>query len=295
MSDGQCDEWLSRWEQECSEVVTEAEASLEAQTTTERDANAQRLFLLFQTSATSVAQLYKECQNGVRLWTSFQNAASAVTTLYKECVELQKRQQELSVQFGVHRRNKDVLAWAHKRKRSIRREDLISFLSGRNPRMSPPSQGSRSSGQWGSPRRFDVQRGLTRLSLGAGGTSAESPVAGLTGAASGLVEDDDLGTFRQALAFSAITVGASSGGHHSSPRVSKTAELSHFITEEFARHGRKRPLPVASLHHASHSMPATVVTNSTMQSDDVIHHRSGASIEDDVIMGSPQHKRSKYL
>ncbi|OQR67118.1 UPF0472 protein C16orf72-like, partial [Tropilaelaps mercedesae] len=47
-----------------------------------------------------------ECQNGVRLWTSFQNAASAVTTLYKECVELQKRQQELAVQFGVHRRNK---------------------------------------------------------------------------------------------------------------------------------------------------------------------------------------------
>lgn len=50
-----------------------------------------------------------ECQNGVRLWTSFQNAASAVTTLYKECVELQKRQQELSVQFGVHRRNKVII------------------------------------------------------------------------------------------------------------------------------------------------------------------------------------------
>lgn len=55
------------------------------------------------------------------------------------------------------------------------------------------------------PFRFDVQRGLTRLSLGAGGTSAESSVGGLAslgGAASGQNEDDDLGTFRQALAFS---------------------------------------------------------------------------------------------
>ncbi|OQR74368.1 hypothetical protein BIW11_09126 [Tropilaelaps mercedesae] len=89
-------------------------------------------------------------------------------------------------------------------------------------------------------------------------------------------------------------MGSGSASHHSSPKVSKTAELSHFITEEFARHGRKRPLPVAPLHHTNHSIPAAAVTNSAVQSDDVLHHRSGP-IEDDVIMGSPQHKRSKFL
>ena len=50
---------LSGWEQECSDFVDESESSIEGQITAERDAVAQRLFLLFQTSATSVAQLYK--------------------------------------------------------------------------------------------------------------------------------------------------------------------------------------------------------------------------------------------
>ncbi|XP_018494563.1 UPF0472 protein C16orf72 homolog [Galendromus occidentalis] len=274
---------LSRWEQECSDRVDESESTIGSQIAAERDAVAQRLFLLFQTSATSVAQLYKECQSGVRLWTSFQNAASSVTSLYKECVESQKRQQELAIQFGNHRRNKDILAWAHNRKRSIRREDLISFLSGRNPRLSPPTQTGRNGAQWGSPRRFDVQRGLTCLSLSAGVPSS-GEATGAPHSSHGPIDDDDLGTFRQALALSAFTVGAASGAHHSSsPRTSKTADLSHFITEEFARHGRKRTLPLPS--HGHHSVASA-------SQDGLLR---GSPTSDDVIMDSPQHKRPKYL
>ena len=68
----------------------------------------------------------------VSLWVPFQNAASSVTALYKDCIESQRKSIEMGYQGGMQRRNKEVLAWAKKRKRHIRREDLIAFLSGRS-------------------------------------------------------------------------------------------------------------------------------------------------------------------
>ena len=38
---------------------------------------------------------------------------------------------EYGYQAGYQRRNKDMLAWAKKKRKNIRREDLISFLCGR--------------------------------------------------------------------------------------------------------------------------------------------------------------------
>ena len=50
-----------------------------------------------------------------------------------ESVEAHQRSYDLGIQIGYQRRNKDVLAWVKKRRRTIRREDLISFLCGKAP------------------------------------------------------------------------------------------------------------------------------------------------------------------
>ncbi|XP_051988343.1 HUWE1-associated protein modifying stress responses-like [Xyrauchen texanus] len=121
--------WFSKWERQCL-----AEAEREEPNEEDVDQNQDQLWHLFQNSATAVAQLYKDrvChQQGQSLWSAFQNAATAVTNLYKESVEAHKRSYDLGIQIGHQRRNKEVLAWVKKRRRTIRREDLISFLCGK--------------------------------------------------------------------------------------------------------------------------------------------------------------------
>ena len=40
---------------------------------------------------------------------------------------------DLGVQKGRQRHTRDIISWAKKRHRHIRREDLLAFLSGKNP------------------------------------------------------------------------------------------------------------------------------------------------------------------
>ncbi|XP_048868980.1 telomere attrition and p53 response 1 protein-like [Brienomyrus brachyistius] len=129
--------WFSNWERQCM-----AEAEQEEPIEEEADQSHQKLWHLFQNSATAVAQLYKDpvCQQqGLSMWAPFQGAATAVTNLYKESMDAHERSYDLGIQIGYQRRNKDVLAWVKKRRRTIRREDLIGFLCGK----APPSRTSR--------------------------------------------------------------------------------------------------------------------------------------------------------
>ncbi|KAG0428712.1 hypothetical protein HPB47_024320 [Ixodes persulcatus] len=214
------DSWITNWERQCIEEV-ESSPDLESQIQNEKDTSSQKLWLLFQNSATCVAQLYKDRQHGVSLWVPFQNAAASVTNLYKECMEAEKRVSELGFQCGYQRRTRDLLAWAKKRKRHIRREDLVAFLCGKGS----AHQGSGHAHpyhhhhHWGSPRQ--------RLALEG---------------------DVDLDTFREALAISSAL--GSSRSHSSaiggvSPPgyrcgAPTAASLSNFIAEEFARHVESR-------------------------------------------------------
>lgn len=50
-----------------------------------------------------------------------------------DSIDTNKRNFEAGYQLGHKKRNKEVIAWAKKRKRSIRRDELISHLSGRSP------------------------------------------------------------------------------------------------------------------------------------------------------------------
>lgn len=50
-----------------------------------------------------------------------------------ESTEARQRSYDLGIHLGNQRRNKDMIAWVKKRRRTIRREDLISFLCGKVP------------------------------------------------------------------------------------------------------------------------------------------------------------------
>ena len=52
------DIWISNWERQC-EIELENEPDLESQVQSERDLATQKLWHLFQNSATAVAQLFK--------------------------------------------------------------------------------------------------------------------------------------------------------------------------------------------------------------------------------------------
>ena len=65
------------------------------------------------------------------VWNSFQQASTNVACLYKECSEFQKKMYDLNNQNGYHKRTKELLTWAKKKKNFIRRDELIAFLSGR--------------------------------------------------------------------------------------------------------------------------------------------------------------------
>ncbi|EGV96894.1 UPF0472 protein C16orf72-like [Cricetulus griseus] len=171
--------------------------------------------------------LDRVCQQpGLSLWVPFQNAATAVTNLYKESVDTHQRSFDIGIQIGYQRRNKDVLAWVKKRRRTIRREDLISFLCGKVP----PPRNSRA------PPRLTVV----------------SPNRATSTETSSSVETD-LQPFREAIALhglsgamASISVRSSTPGsptHVSSgPNASRRrnglhdVDLNTFITEEMALH-----------------------------------------------------------
>ncbi|XP_077490143.1 LOW QUALITY PROTEIN: HUWE1-associated protein modifying stress responses [Amblyomma americanum] len=263
------DSWITNWERQCIEEVERA-PDLESQIQNERDTSSQKLWLLFQNSATCVAQLYKDRQHGVSLWVPFQNAASSVTNLYKECLEAQRRVSELGYQSGYQRRTKDLLAWAKKRKRHIRREDLLAFLCGKAPHHHHHHHHGYHG--WASPRqRLSLEPGSLRGVVATAAPSARlTPSAGErpTVVGQGDPDDVDLDTFREALAISSA-LGSSrnhGGGGVSPPGFRSAASLSNFIAEEFARHveSRKRTAP-------------------------------GSASPGDVVMDSPTHKRPRLI
>ncbi|XP_030646030.1 HUWE1-associated protein modifying stress responses 1 [Chanos chanos] len=237
--------WFSKWERQCLAEAEQGELNEE-----ETDQNQEKLWHLFQNSATAVAQLYKDrvChQQGLSLWVPFQNAATAVTNLYKESVDARQRSYDLGIQIGYQRRNKDVLAWVKKRRRTIRREDLISFLCGK----APP------------PRTSKASPKLTVVS------PSRSPSSDTLSSA-----ETDLQPFREAIALHGLSgamasISVRSGTPGSPTHVSGSSnagrrrnglhdvDLNTFISEEMAIH-----LDNAGTRKRSSAQCADVITDS---------------------------------
>ncbi|KAK3092118.1 hypothetical protein FSP39_025373 [Pinctada imbricata] len=240
-SDQTPENWLNSFEEQCLEEL-ETEPNMEENLEAERELAEQKLWLQFQNSATAIAQLYKDRHQGLSLWVPFQNAASCVTSLYKDSVDSLNSCVDLGVQKGRQHRNKDIIAWVKKKRRHIRREDLLAFLCGKSAptrnRLSAPLRHSQNA-------RLSMERNHSpRLA------SAESIQPS---------SEPDLQAFREAIALqglngamSNVSVGfPRSHGASASPSLpslqrtgtNNMEELNHFILEEFSRNydaSRKR-------------------------------------------------------
>lgn len=144
----QSENWLAPFELECIDQL-QSEPNLEETLLAERDWSDKQLFVMFQNSASAISQLYKE-RHG-EAWLPFQNAALAVTNFYKECLNRLEHCVDLGRQTGRYSCTRDLAAWARKKRRVIRREDLLAHLSGRPL---PPKRNSQAG------RRLSLERSL---------------------------------------------------------------------------------------------------------------------------------------
>ncbi|XP_012254893.1 telomere attrition and p53 response 1 protein [Athalia rosae] len=229
------DIWYTNWEQQCVEAI-EAEPDYEGQLHTSKELYSHQIWTGFHTTASAIAQLYKDRTQGASLWIPFQTAAGTVTSLYKESIDGMRKCSDIGVEMGRQKRSKEIMNWARKKRRTIRREDLLAYLAGKPPPPRPHSHRS-------SPK--------PRMMV-CGSPPSQSPAPSMVvtpAPASGNDADPELHTFREAIALSGSPISRRGG---------RQTELSAFISSEFARH-HKRP--------ASH----------------------------DVDMGSPTHKRSRFM
>ena len=111
----------------------------------EKEQHNQRLFQSFQTSACAVAQMFKDKsapgpEKNNLAWQSFQNSAGAITVLYKDSLEACKIHLDLGISIGQQRKVKEIINWLKKKKRrSIRKDELISLLIGRQFTLAAPT------------------------------------------------------------------------------------------------------------------------------------------------------------
>ncbi|XP_012555074.1 HUWE1-associated protein modifying stress responses 1 [Hydra vulgaris] len=143
------DSWarFSPIERECFQHIDHEETLVDREHEQERNAAIERLWATFQDTASSLAHLYKErplcdccdqCtynrnQPHERYWQQFQGAANKVTSLYRDGSEGIRAGFEFGYKAGYKKRNKDLANWLRKKKRSIRREDILLNLSGHSP------------------------------------------------------------------------------------------------------------------------------------------------------------------
>ncbi|XP_077980314.1 HUWE1-associated protein modifying stress responses-like [Glandiceps talaboti] len=264
--------WASNWEQQCIEQL-ESEANFDERLSVDREESAQKLWLSFQNSATAVAQLYKDrvCQHSTpAVWISFQTAATAVTQLYKDCIELQRRGIELAIQTGHQRRTRDLVTWAKKKRRHIRREDMLGFLCGKSvpPRLRPTAL-QRSSLDRSSPRH--PSSGFDRSSP----RHASLFTDGL------LSPDNEMQPFREALALQGLNGAMANISVDNNSSASSAQGNVHF--------GRRRHGAFSDSHINPVMNPEELFNISESRK------RNSNVVSTDVLMESPPHKRNRIL
>ncbi|XP_067673318.1 HUWE1-associated protein modifying stress responses-like [Haliotis asinina] len=231
-SEQPAENWLSNFEDQCLDDL-ESEPNMEDRLQAEKEYAVKKLWLTFQNSATAIAQLYKDRQQGLSMWVPFQNAAISVTSLYKDSVDTVRNCIDMGVQCGRQHKTRDIIAWAKKKRRHIRREELLAFLCGKNP---PPRN------RLGVPQSRPPSR--VGLDLAAPCLPADEKAI-----------DNDLEAFREAIALqglngamSNISVGYNlphtpgAQAMNSLPR-NNIEELNRFIHDEFSRNRKRTSSP----------------------------------------------------
>lgn len=237
-----CDEWLSDWEKQAIAEWEAAEANLSASAELEQQEVAARLWQSFQSSASSVSDLYRERTEGGahQLWIPFQTSASRVTLLYKDSVESTQRAAKTGQAAGKTRQTKDVLGWARKKRPTIRRDELIAFLCGKTSPPPPPPASGR--GRAAAPS-FTVRRAAPPERLPSPRfPSPRAAVSALDLHNAHGSEDSDLRAFRDPFSIQRLTPEPPIT-ENSDPAASQADAFHELLLEEASRRNNKRSPP----------------------------------------------------
>lgn len=127
------DHWFSSFEAECFDEL-ESQSRVEPRLQTAEELAAQQLWLGFQQTSTAIAQLYNykgSVEDGYVLLVPFNKAAESLTKLYKDSLNNARECLRLGLQNGRSSRTRDIVAWARKKRKCIRRDELLAFLCGK--------------------------------------------------------------------------------------------------------------------------------------------------------------------
>ncbi|BFZ02672.1 hypothetical protein BsWGS_05711 [Bradybaena similaris] len=126
--------WFSIFEDECLNEL-ETQGRIEPGTQSAEEYAAQQLWLGFQQTSTAIAQLYNYkdvAHDGYLLLVPFNRAAESLTKFYKDSLYNARECLRLGVQCGRSSRARDIAAWARKKRKCIRRDELLAYLCGKS-------------------------------------------------------------------------------------------------------------------------------------------------------------------
>lgn len=129
MAEGREPGYLSPLEEQFIQE-SETDEDIDQQLLREREMAAHRLWASFQDSAMAVSHLFRDCQQqaGLSAWVPFHESASAVTQLYRGASEVCRQCMDSGTRYGQRKRTKEIISWAKKKRKHIRREELLAFL-----------------------------------------------------------------------------------------------------------------------------------------------------------------------
>lgn len=105
-----------------------------------REAAHKKLWTQFQQTASALTQLYRDQAGREGLaWQPFQAAAGSLTLLYRDSLEELRLAADINRKLGYQRARRDILTWARGKRRSIRRDELLSLLVQSSPGQSVAS------------------------------------------------------------------------------------------------------------------------------------------------------------
>ncbi|CAG5121774.1 unnamed protein product [Candidula unifasciata] len=128
------EQWFSNFEDECLNEL-EAQGRVEARLQAAEENTAQQLWLGFQHTSTAIAQLYNykdSASDGYFLLVPFNKAAESLTKLYKDSLNNARECLTLGMQSGRSSRARDIAAWVRKKRKCIRRDELLAYLCGKS-------------------------------------------------------------------------------------------------------------------------------------------------------------------
>ncbi|CAG5129804.1 unnamed protein product [Candidula unifasciata] len=126
--------WFSNFEDECFDEL-ESQGRIEPRLQSAEEYAAQQLWQGFQQTSTAIAQLYNYkdvAHDGYVLLVPFNRAAESLTKFYKDSLHNARECLRLGVQCGRTSRARDIAAWARKKRKCIRRDELLAYLCGKS-------------------------------------------------------------------------------------------------------------------------------------------------------------------